>query len=193
MTDLKLSPDIQEFLNRPATVNFLRAARHLVTLLEIDITDKSEFLKKSHAALIDLYAAGHKLEEVPLKYSSAESEFDREKLFADSPSVPIPELGEEGWYWEVFDPTYMERDGRPRLGWKTDDKEPSQGWLVEDFSDMYRDLKIELNKIDTIATDEAVEDALWELKWVFFHHWGNHCINAIRYLHYYCYEGKNIM
>lgn len=72
-------------------------------------------------------------------------------------------------------------------GWKIADKEPTQGWLIEDFSDIYRDLKIELNKIDTIATNEAVEDALWQLKWSFFNHWGNHCINAIRYLHYYCY------
>lgn len=113
MTDLKLSTDIREFLYRPTTVDFLRAARQLVALLEIDIASKNEFLKKSHAALIDLYAAGHKLEEVPLKYSNTETEFDREKLFEGSPSVPIPELGEEGWYWEVFDPTYVERDGRP--------------------------------------------------------------------------------
>jgi hypothetical protein len=70
------------------------------------------------------------------------------------------------------------------------DKEPTQGWLVDDFADIYRDLKIELTKIEKIGTDEAVEDALWQLKWSFTNHWGQHCINALRALHYLWYDGK---
>ena len=93
----------------------------------------------------------------------------------------------------MFNPSYTEQEGQPGLGWKISDKEASQGWLVDDFFDIYRDLKIELSKIDTIATDEAIEDALWELKWGFFHHWGNHCINAMRYLHYWHFEGKKTL
>jgi hypothetical protein len=193
MTDLNLSPDIQEFLERPTTTAFLLFARQFVTLLETDIVDKANFLKRSHGALTDLYAAGHKLEEIPLKYSSADSEFDGDEFFKDKTAIKIPDLGEDALYWEVFDPTYMEKDGQPGQGWKITDKEPSQGWLVDDLTDIYRDLKIELNKIDTIVTDEAIEDALWQMKWSFFHHWGSHCVNALRYLHYMCYDGKNIM
>ena len=193
MTDLKLSEDINEFLNRRTTVEFLRSAKKLVALLETGNLEKSEFLQMSHAALIDLYATGHAFEVIPLKYSSADSEFDRDQLFEKNNSKKVPDLEEQGFYWEIFDPTYAETDGQPGLGWKITDKEASQGWLVDDFADIYRDLKIELKKIDMISTDESIEDALWQLKWSFFHHWGNHCINAIRYLHYYCYEGKNMI
>ncbi|WP_425529083.1 DUF5063 domain-containing protein [Leptospira levettii] len=35
-----------------------------------------------------------------------------------------------------------------------------------------------------------VEDGLWNLKWSFIHHWGKHCIDALRYLHYLIYDGK---
>lgn len=191
MTDIKVSPDIQEFLDRPATADFLISARQFVALLESGVGGKAEFFKKSHAALVDLYAAGHKLEEITLKYSNADSEFDENKLFDNKPAFNILDLGEEAWYWEVFDPTYMEKDGKPGQGWEITDREPSQGWIVDDLTDIYRDLKIGLNKIERITTDEAVEDAMWQLKWSFIHHWGNHCINALRYLHYLWYEDKH--
>jgi len=64
---------------------------------------------------------------------------------------------------------------------------------VDDFADIYRDLKIELIKIEKIGTDEAVEDALWQIKWSFVHHWGQHCINALRYFHYLYYDGKQTL
>ncbi|TGL21037.1 DUF5063 domain-containing protein, partial [Leptospira levettii] len=38
--------------------------------------------------------------------------------------------------------------------------------------------------------NEIVEDGLWNLKWSFIHHWGKHCIDALRYLHYLIYDGK---
>jgi len=189
MSDDKPAREIQEYLARPTTVRFISCARNFIAVLELKNLSKSQFLTKSHSALLELYSAGHFLEVIKLKYSNAESDFDRVSLF--EPVASLPELGEEAYYWEVFDPTYIERDGKPGLGWEISDKEASQGWLIDDFGDIYRDLKIALNMIDSIATDEAIEDALWELKWGFFHHWGNHCINALRYLHYLYYEGKN--
>jgi hypothetical protein len=105
----------------------------------------------------------------------------------------ISTLGKDCFYWEVFDPTYTEQDnGQPGQDWKIKDKEPTQGWLVDDFSDIYRDLKIEFEKIK-IGTDEAIEDAFWQMKWSFINHWGHHCINALRYLHYLWYDGKLAM
>jgi chemotaxis signal transduction protein len=90
----------------------------------------------------------------------------------------IANLGEACFYWEVFDPTYK------------DENEPTLGWLVDDLSDIYRDFKTEIHKIDHIASNEAIIDGLWSLKFGFTSHWGNHCINAIRALHYITYEGK---
>ena len=79
---------------------------------------------------------------------------------------------------EIFDPTDEKEN------------EPTQGWLVDDVADIYADLKEELYKIEQIGTDEAIEDGLWQLKFGFTTHWGNHCVNAIRVLHYIYYDGK---
>jgi len=190
MTTDKLSTDIREFLERTSTQTFLFSARQFVGLLETENIDKEIFYSKAHIALVDLYSSGHKLDLIELKYSSADSDFDRETIFENKNVGLIAELGNEAFYWEIFDPTYSEKEGQPNTGWTITDREATQGWLVDDFADIYRDLKIELIKIDNIATDEAVEDALWQLKWSFIHHWGQHCINALRYFHYLYYDGK---
>jgi len=178
MSDIKPSSDINEFLTRATTIKFLNSARYFVILLETQNIRDNEFYKQSHAALIELYSAGHMLDAIELKYSSAASDFDRGLLFTDNNIGQISQLGIDTYYLEVFDPAYSK------------EAEPSQGWLVDDFADIYRDLKIELNKIDTIGTDEAIEDALWNMKWSYFNHWGQHCISALRALHFLSYEGK---
>lgn len=193
MTRDHLSTSIKEFLEKTSTETFLSAARHFVELLEKTAIEKEVFYSKAHTALLDLYSAGHKLDEIELKYSDANEDFDREAIFENRNAGLISELGSEVFYWEVFDPTYLEIDGRPSVGWSIKDKEATMGYLVDDFGDIYRDLKIELTKIDSIGTDVAIEDALWQLKFNFTHHWGNHCINALRYLHYLYYDGKSAL
>lgn len=193
MTNDKLSTDIKDFLKRTSTETFLYVARQFIELLETTKIHKEEFYSKAHTALLELYSAGHKLEEIELKYSSADKDYDRDAIFENKNAGQISELGTEAFYWEIFDPTYSEKDGQPNAGWTITDREATQGWLVEDFADIYRDLKIELIKIDNIRTDEATEDALWQLKWGFAHHWGQHCINALRYFHYLYYDGKQTL
>lgn len=140
-------------------------------LLEIETMEQEEFLRKSHSALIDLYASGHKLEEIDLSDSEEKSSFIREEFFQNKNAGLIGELKERAFYYEVFNPIDKE------------EKEPMQGWLVDDLADIYRDLKIELEKIK-LGTSDAIEDALWQMKFSFNSHWGDHCINALRALHY---------
>lgn len=175
----KLSIDINAFLNLDSTKNFLVAANHFVLLLEAENISKDDFIKQSHLALVDLYTTGHKLQEIELVYSNQETDFDREILVDDKNKNLIGTLNEQGFYFESFDPSYDKEDS------------PSQGWLFDDYSDIYRDIKFELEKLK-LGTNEATEDALWQLKFSFRTHWGNHCINAIRYLHYFWYDNKFI-
>ena len=186
-----LSTDIQAFLQKDTTKNFLSTAQAFVDLLEKDNVSKDQFCRQAHFALTDLYAAGQKLESIELKYSGPDYNCEKsdDELFINNNTDRIAELGKDVFYWEVFDPTYFEEDGQPGQGWEISDKEPTQGWLVDDFADIYRDLKIELEKIK-LDNDAAVEDALWQLHFGFYHHWGNHCINAMRALHYLWYDGK---
>ena len=133
-----------------------------------------------HKKLTELYNAGLSLKSVELIHSSEKTEFEnvtREKLIEQNVNL-ISSLGKDCFYWEVFDPTYEKEN------------EPTQGWLVDDVADIYADLKEELYKINQIGTDEAIEDGLWQLKFGFTSHWGNHCVNAIRALHYIYYDGK---
>ena len=191
----QLSKEIKEILNKKSTTDFLNATRQFVILLENNNLSQETFYKESHKALSELYRTALELETVELIYSRPESEFkeiDKNKLREQNINL-ISKLGKDSFYWEVFDPTYTEEDGKPGQGWKITDKEPSQGWLVDDFADIYADLKEELTKIDQIGTDEAIEDALWQLKFGFNHHWGNHCINALRTFHYLWYDGKATM
>ena len=180
----QLSNDILQFLNLDTTKDFLAAAKKFIDVLEDKTIPKEELLKYYHYALIQLYSTGHNLQEIEIKFSSADSEFNRDQIFDNKNAGLISELGEKAFYSEVFDPTYPAQNGIA-------DGETSRGWLVDDFADIYRDLKIELEKIDKIGTDEAVEDALWQLKFSFRNHWGQHCINAMRYLHYYWYDNKS--
>jgi hypothetical protein len=192
---MNISPDIQTFLDKDSTKNFIKAAERFIELIEANNIPIEQFYRQSNETLIDLYAFGHKLEQIDLKYSSADSDFGKsdDEFFRNQNQALISTLGKDCFYWEVFDPTYNEQeDGQPKQGWKISDKEPSQGWLVDDFADIYRDLKIEFEKMK-IGTDEAIEDALWSMKWSFIHHWGNHCIDAMRYLHYLSYDGKLAM
>jgi hypothetical protein len=182
----QLSTEITKILNKKSTTDFLNAARQLVSLLEKDDLNPETFYNDSHKALSELYRTALNLETVELIFSGPESEFaeiDKDELRKMNKNL-ISKLGKDCFYWEVFDPTYTEQDQKPGQGWKITDKEPTQGWLVDDFADIYADLKVELTKIDQVGTNEAIEDALWQLKFGFNHHWGNHCIDAMRALHY---------
>jgi len=191
----ELSKEINELLQKESTIEFLATVRQFIDLLEDKNIDKKVFYQKAHKSLAKLYLTALQLEQIELIYSSAESEFNvisQDELKKQNESL-ISNLGKDSFYWEVFDPTYTEENGKPDKGWKITDKEPSQGWLVDDFADIYADLKEEIIKIDIIGTDESIEDALWQLKFGFNHHWGNHCVNAIRALHYLWYDGKTAL
>lgn len=178
-----LSLDINIFLQKDTTKNFLTTAHMFIDLIERKDIPKDIFLKHVHTVLIDLYLKGHQLEQIDLKYSNANTKLEKsdDEFFRNQNEAFIEILGEEAFYQEVYDP----------INDKEDEK-PVQGWLVDDFADIYRDLKINLEKIK-LETDEAIEDALWDLKWSFLHHWGRHCISAIRALHFLYYDGKNVM
>lgn len=168
----KLNDDIRQIFQSNEINDFLTATYRFIDLLENNELSEEEFYKETHLALLSLYTTGMNLSHVDLKYSDEKTDFDNAKLFQNQKQVDISKkLGNHSIYYEVFDPIHPEKN------------EPTQGWLVDDYADIYRDIKIELEKIK-IGTNEAVSDALWQLKFSLELHWGNHCINALRALHY---------
>ena len=119
-----IAPELNELLERPSTRQFLSAANRFVELVEDKSIALDEYMRRLHEILVALYAAGHLLEDVGLKYSSPETDFDRDKLFDNLNVRRVADLGEEAFYWHVFDPAYDKG------------KAPSQGWLVDDIEDI---------------------------------------------------------
>lgn len=171
MSEQKLLTDIQEFLERDTTQNFLNAAHQFIELLELEIINRDDFFKRAHMALINLYASGHKFEEIELKLEKKELDFNKSISFENKNINQISTLGYDTKYRKVFNPI------------NKNVHELIQGDIALDFEDIYCDLKNELEKMK-IGTNEAVEDALWQMKFSFTMHWGNHCIDALRAMHY---------
>lgn len=89
---------------------------------------------------------------------------------------PEPPSGWQGFekfetYWEVFDPYKLD--------------EPVAGSLSDDLLDVYRDVRRGL------ALWESRHDAsaIWEWRFLFKAHWGEHAVDALRALHRACGPG----
>lgn len=88
-------------------------------------------------------------------------------LAAEETEIPSISISSQipQFYWEVFDP--YEKD------------EPVCGDLVDDLSDIARDLKIGIAEYEAGRVGNAVN----EWKWGLYNHWGSHVVDALRVLH----------
>jgi Domain of unknown function (DUF5063) len=119
-------------------------------------------LRAVRAQLVDVYAAALSLPLV--------DEVDVVDE-VDAPTSPIPvclDFGAHDEYWEVFDP-YIEG-------------EPLIGSLSDDVGDVYADLAGGL----ALWTAGHRDAAVWEWRFAFDTHWGDHAVDALRALHRAC-------
>ncbi len=117
-------------------------------------------LQRARRHLLALYAAGADLPHIePLSERTG-------------PTHPSP----EDWaafesfetYWEVFDPYKQE--------------EPVAGSLSDDLLDVYRDVRRGLWAWEK----NQIADAVWDWRFSFDTHWGDHAVDALRALHRAC-------
>lgn len=121
--------------------------------------------------LLELYSRGHKLPEMEITH---DVQFNNELSTDEKRSIQAKIndcVGSNSLYSVVFDPFVLE------------DNQMTIGALTDDFSDIYFDIKNALI-IFQKGTEQAIEHSLWELKFGFTAHWGNHAIDALRTLHY---------
>jgi Domain of unknown function (DUF5063) len=111
------------------------------------------------ARLLDVYTAALSL---PLDESADDVDAQT------SPMPPRVDFGAHDEYWEVFDP-YIEA-------------EALIGALSDDVADVYADLARGLALWEADKRDAAV----WEWRFGFDIHWGDHAIDALRALHRAC-------
>ena len=123
----------------------------------------AERLTNARKRLLALYTAA-----LALPSSPEPGNFDADA----SPAAPDGWVGFEhrDFYWEVFDP--YEEDA------------PVGGSLTDDVLDVYRDIQRGLSLWDASHRKEAI----WEWRFHFDAHWGDHAVDAIRALHRACGE-----
>jgi hypothetical protein len=117
---------------------------------------KNNELKNLIASLLDLYSTALYLPEI--EPTDAEvSDFNI--------SIPKIDFGQYNHYWEVFNPYDLD--------------EPLEGSLSDDIMDIYQDIKRGL----LLFEKNKYIEAIWQWKFNFEIHWGNHAVDAIRALH----------
>jgi len=169
-----MDKNLKLILQSAEVQRMLTAAKSFINLIEREDIQLDQLIFESRVCLTELYAAGLDYPPIPLVHSTntgGKLKVTREELTKSNQNL-IKNVKDAGLYWEVFDPIYEKNES------------PTQGWLVDDFGDVFADLKTELYKIEVLSTDAAIEDGLWSLGFGFKSHWGHHCINALRALHY---------
>lgn len=142
-------------------------------LLETNYKNDSNDLVELQKSLLELYSNGLNLQTIELDSNIEFEEKLDNKEFETIKKQTSELLGENQCYWTIFDPT------ENVFG----NESPVMGDLLDDVMDIYKDIKYQLMIFD-LNTDESIENAVWAMKFDFWHHWSNHAIDAIRTIHY---------
>lgn len=166
---------LKQLLNNVHIQDAIKSAKLFCDLIESVMTTKyeqDEFIDRLHERLGELYANSIDLPKIELLVEENNQEDEARKTFPELYSKLAEILGEYADYSTSFDPTILgEKDNY------------LQGWLTDDLADIHMDLKDILSNLEK-DTDQTIQDALWDLKFGFGNHWGNHLIDALRFLHY---------
>lgn len=166
-----MSQSIEEIIELKETNYFLRTVKEFCAFIES--TDKAdiEFLTELQRLLLMLYYNAITLSWTNLDHN----EESADKLSNEEQNEILKRIsdriGESRFYWDVFDPT------------NDKDTEPVCGDLADDIGDIYKDVKKGLLNFD-VGTIASKEQAVWDWKFGFEKHWGQHAIDALRTIHY---------
>lgn len=142
---------------------FMREARAYCEFVETaSRLSLARRLQTARERLLSLYSAALSLPSVEPTDTDA------------SPSGDVPSdwpgFEDKDFYWEMFDP------------YDHDEKQPVAGSLADDVLDVYRDVQRGLALWDA----SQMQNAIWEWRFHFEVHWGDHAIDALRALHRAC-------
>ncbi len=168
---------VAEAIDTEKLRHFIDLARQYRLLMEEQQpVSPTVFLPQMQLLLAALYSAALKLDWIDLQ---SDVDYELEKIDLEKILEAVAEkIGDYRYYWSVFDPADMQ------------DTAPGCGDLLDDLGDIYKDLQYSLRVFD-LHTADSQENALWEFKFDFEKHWGFHCINALRALHFFIQKIEN--
>jgi hypothetical protein len=151
------------------TSQFEQAAARYFELIESAASlSRRQFIERALVAVADLFRLALSLPRVkPDTADGAPDQVSKERWWSIHNQLGAM-LGDANAYWMVFDPA------------DTKDHEAIVSTLSDDLADIYRDLKAsiegETQKIPT-------SDELWDLRFSFETHWGQHAVSALSAMH----------
>jgi hypothetical protein len=162
----------EKFIESEEYLIFKKSVDELFHLLEEETTASTyEFRCKLHKVLSKVYALSWDLPPIELQFETEKEDLLSEHQLKKMNLLISNKLGDKNFYFEVFDPFHLEKE------------DPTQGWLIDDLSDIYKEIKNGILKIES-KKPAFIEDGIWDIVFGRNVHWGNHAINAIRALHY---------
>ena len=143
---------------------FRQAATNFIETVDLSSSlEREAFLSSVSCCLAELYSSALYLPAVaPETAEVDETPFPTEQWAGLFQSIK-EKIGPLDAYWVIFDST--EKDA------------PAQGSLAGDISEIYYDLRQDL-QLEEKGTPHA--DLMWELRESFRHHWGRHAIGALK-------------
>jgi hypothetical protein len=151
----ELSSVLQRF--RVAAANFIEVVDSVSNL------DSEIFLASVNLCLAELYSSALYLPPAePETTEVDETKFDAHQWGELLDSIKR-KIGSHDVYWCVFD--------------STENEAPAQGSLAGDISEIYYDLRQNL-QLEEKGIPQA--DLMWELRESFREHWGRHAIEALK-------------
>jgi hypothetical protein len=81
-------------------------------------------------------------------------------------------LGDADLYWQLLDPTMDSKTGA--------------GLLADDLADIYGNLKEGLVLLE--GPEGSPREAIWHWRLLFYSHWGQHAIDALRIIHFHLHD-----
>lgn len=166
-----MNSSIETIIEQEQTKDFLKISRDFCVFIEsIDKSDDT-YLRQLQTLLLTLY---QKATVLPWTSTELNQEFEGDLTQNDTENILrnlSDKIGGDRYYWTVFDPT------------DDTDTQAVCGDLVDDIGDIYKDVKRGLLTFD-IGTMASKEHGMWELKFLFAKHWGQHTIDALRTIHF---------
>jgi hypothetical protein len=157
------------------TTEFIEHAKKYCEIIEgrdrikprLLLTEVAKVLARLYALAIELPEVEIESEDLPEKGIS-ESQWN--ELFGELGLY----FGKNDYYVQMFDPT------------EVDEEKPVGSSLADDLADIYRDLMIGLVNIEK----RPINDLIWDWKFNFKVHWGNHLTSALSAIHHVIYKDE---
>ena len=164
---------VQEIENSKEFKTFYNSATSYCSKIEKSNSNGIEYLRIIQLELLELYRNALNIPKIDfLTDCEYDNKLDKEE-FEKTMNIISNQLDKNRYYWMTLNPTKIETESEIVLG-----------DLLDDLSDIYKDLKYSLmiynlNKID------CKEIAIFDFKFDFETHWNNHCVNALYGINYF--------